>query len=126
MRARRLRTRLTWAWWLIMPPFAVLVARLDIERACAEPYELLPGAATVPWLAWSIAALYLAAHALLTAACLVTVLHAGTLAPSPRVIRTLWGRQLWMLIVTVLIFVLEYWPVPMWQALGRHVLGCAP
>jgi hypothetical protein len=31
-----------------------------------------------------------------------------------------------MLGVTAAIFVLEYWPVPMWQALGRHVLGCAP
>ncbi|MEO5821270.1 MAG: hypothetical protein ABIT71_12265, partial [Vicinamibacteraceae bacterium] len=102
-----------------MPPFAILVLRLDAERACAAPYELLPAATSIPALAWSIAAVYVAAHALLFAAWLVTAAHADALVPTWQVVRQLWGRQTWMLVVTVLIFVLEYWPVPFWQAVGR-------
>jgi hypothetical protein len=124
--ARAVRTALTWAWWLIMPPFAVLVLRLDVERACAAPYELLPVATSIPMLAWLLAGLYVAAHALLFASWLVTAIHADALVPPLATIRAVWGRQIWMLAVTAAIFVLEYWPVPLWRALGRHVLGCAP
>jgi hypothetical protein len=126
MRSRALRTALTWAWWLIMPPFAILVLRLDAERACAAPYELLPAATSIPALAWLLAGVYVAAHALLFAAWLVTAAHADALVPTRQVVRQVWGRQTWMLVVTAAIFVLEYWPVPLWRALGRHVIGCAP
>jgi len=121
-----LRTALTWAWWPIMPPFAVLVLRLDGERACDSPYELLSAATSIPVLAWLLATIYVAAHAWLFAAWLVTATHADTLVPSLRSVRLLWGRQAWMLAVTAAIFVLEYWPVPLWRAFGRHVIGCAP
>jgi hypothetical protein len=120
------RTALTWAWWLIMPPFAVLVLRLDAERACAAPYELLPMATAIPALAWLLAALYVAAHALLFAGWLVTAIHADALVPPLGTIRAVWGRQLWMLPVMLGIFLAEYAPVPLWQALGRHVIGCRP
>jgi hypothetical protein len=126
MTSRTVRTALTWAWWLIMPPFAILVLRLDVERACAAPYELLPAATSIPMLAWLLAAIYVAAHALLFAGWLVTAVHADALVPPLATIRAVWGRQVWMLVVTAAIFVLEYWPVPLWRALGRHVLGCAP
>ncbi len=121
-----LRTALTWAWWLIMPPFALLVLRLDGERACAAPYELLPSATAIPALAWLLAALYVAAHALLVAGWMATSLCADALVPAAATVRLIWGRQTWMLGVTAAIFVLEYWPVPLWQALGRHVVGCLP
>jgi hypothetical protein len=120
-----LRTALTWAWWLIMPPFAVLVVRLDAERACAAPYELLPTATAIPVLAWLLATLYVAAHALLFAGWLATSFCADALVPARSAVRRIWGRQTWMVVVTAAIFVLEYWPVPAWQALGR-VCGCAP
>ena len=126
MVALTIRTTLTWSWWLIMPPFALLVLRFDAERACAAPYELLPTAGAIPALAWLLAALYVAAHALLVAGWLVTAIHSDALVPPLGTIRAVWGRQTWMLAVTVAIFVLEYWPVPAWQALGRHVIGCLP
>jgi len=126
MTSSAIRTALTGAWWLIMPPFAMLVLRLDAERACAAPYELLPTATAIPALAWILAALYVAAHALLFAGWLVTAIHADALVPPLGTIRAVWGRQTWMLVVTAAIFVLEYWPVPLWQALGRYVVGCTP
>jgi hypothetical protein len=126
MMAVTIRRALTWAWWLIMPPFALLVVRLDAERACAAPYDLLPTATAVPALAWLLAALYVAAHAWLVAGWLVTAIHADALLPPLGTIRAVWGRHIWMLGATVAIVVLEYWPVPLWRALGRHVIGCAP
>ena len=126
MTSAAVRTTLTWAWWAIMPPFSLLVLRLDAERACAAPYELLPTATAIPALAWLLAALYVGAHALLFASWLVTAIHADAVLPPLATIRAVWGRQMWMLVVTAAIFVLEYWPVPLWQALGRHVVGCAP
>ena len=126
MAARRIRGWLTAAWWCVMPPFAALVARLAFERACAAPYELLPAASSVPALAAALAALYVAAHALLAVAWLVTAIHADTLAPAPRSVRALWGRQTWMLVATIAVFAVEYAPVPVLRVLGRHVAGCLP
>jgi hypothetical protein len=120
------RRRLTAAWWLIMPPFALLVLRLGSERACAAPYELLPAATSIPAVAWLLAALYVAAHGWLFAAWLGTAIEADALVPPLRTVRQIWGRQTWMVVATAAIFVVEYWPVPLWRALGRHVFGCGP
>lgn len=124
MAVAAVRTALTWAWWLIVPPFAALVLRLSAERACAAPYELLPDATAIPALASMLAALYVAAHALLIASWLVTAVHADALLPPIRTIRAVWGRQTWMLFVIATLVVMEYWPVVFWRVIGRTV-GCA-
>ena len=124
MTAGRLRRALAWSWWLVMPAFAALVLRLLVERMCAAPYELLPSVTTVPLLAWALSGLYLAAHAWLAAAWLVTALHADRMLPPWRVVREVWSGRLWVIWLTLAIFALEYGPIPLWRVLGRGVLRC--
>ena len=124
MSAGRLATTLRWSWWLVMPAFAVLVVRLDVERMCARPYELLPAATTQPSIAWALSTLYVAAHAWIAAAWLATALHADAILPSWQRARELWDGRAWLLWTTAAIFVLEYWPIPIWRALGRAIPGC--
>jgi hypothetical protein len=124
MNAGSLRRALDWGWWLVMPAFALLVLRLDLERICAAPYELLPTVTTVPLFAWALSGLYLAAHAWVAAAWLVTALHADRMLPRWRIVRGLWGVRIWMIWLTLAIFALEYAPIPMWRIIGRRVLNC--
>jgi hypothetical protein len=124
MNAGPLRRALDWSWWLVMPAFAALVLRLDVERACAAPYELLPEITTVPLFAWALSALYLAGHAWLGAAWLVTALHADRMLPPWRSVRAYWIGRTWAIWLTLAIFALEYAPIPVWRILVRSVLRC--
>jgi hypothetical protein len=56
------------AWWMVCPPFALLVARFSYERACLNPYELLQPIMRHQSGAVLVAAIYLAAHVWLVAA----------------------------------------------------------
>jgi hypothetical protein len=106
-----------------MPPFAALVARLAFERICAAPYELLPTLTRLPQVAWGLAALYVAAHAWLAAAWLVTIEETGALIPGLPAVRTAWRGRLPLLLVACAIFAIEYAPIPIWKAIGR-TLSC--
>jgi hypothetical protein len=125
-RADRASTWLRRTWWLVMPPFAGLVLRLVFERACAAPYELLPSLTSVPALASLVAALYLAAHAWMVAALLFTIERSGSLVPAIAGIRRIWQGRLTPLTLAIVLFAIEYAPVPFWQAVGQRVLRCGP
>ena len=119
----------TWlwrTWWLLMPPFGALVLRLAFERTCAAPYELLPSLTAVPALAWLFAGLYLAAHAWMAAALLFTIERGGSLVPTRAGIRRLWQGHLIQLTLAIVLFAIEYGPVPLWQAVGQRELRCGP
>jgi hypothetical protein len=57
------------------------------------------------------------------AACLLTIDEAGTVAPSLRFIRQVWGPALNKVVVMAAVFVLEYSPVTLWRWLGAGI-GC--
>jgi hypothetical protein len=122
----RAATWLSRAWWLLMPPFAGLVLRLVSERTCAAPYELLPSLTSIPALAWLVAGLYLGAHAWLAAAVLFTIERGGSLVPTVAGIRRIWQGHLIQLTLALVLFAIEYGPVPFWQAVGQRVLRCGP
>jgi hypothetical protein len=118
--------RIVWlarGWWLLMPPFALLVARLTVERACAAPYELLPTTTSVPLLAWMLAGLYVGAHAWMAAAYLLTVERTGALIPTISAVRAAWRGQAVKLLLAAAVLATEYAPIPMWRAVGQG-LGC--
>jgi hypothetical protein len=115
----RARVWLARTWWLLMPPFTILVIRLVIERATAAPYDLLPSLTRTPLIAWALAGLYLSAHAWLAAAGLFTIERTGALVPTRAAVRIAWGGDFLKLAAALAIFVLEYAPIPLWQAIGR-------
>jgi hypothetical protein len=43
------------SWWLLFPAFTALTIRLGVERACAQPYDLLPAVTSNPAWAWPLA-----------------------------------------------------------------------
>jgi hypothetical protein len=49
-------------WWAIGPAFVVLVGRFAVDRACADPDNLVPALASRPFVAWTMAAMYVLAH----------------------------------------------------------------
>jgi hypothetical protein len=115
----RARVWLSRTWWLLIPPFAALVIRLTVERATASPTDLLPTLTRTPLIALALAALYLAAHAWLAAACLFTFERTGALAPSPSAVRAAWSGDFLKLVAALAILAIEYAPIPLWQAIGR-------
>jgi hypothetical protein len=114
---------LTSTWWIVCPVFAVLSLRLVAERACADPYELLPAVTANPRWAWPLALVYVAGHLWCLFAYLFTTEVAGTLAPGLAAIKSAWGRnasQVWLMAG---VLALEYAPMSILRLAGAH-LGC--
>ena len=113
--------RLMGLWWAIAPPFAALTVALSRERACAEPYRLLPGVTADPVSAWPIALLYLAAHLWIVAAYLTTIQGTRALIPGPGGIRAVWGNASLKLLFMLVILIVEYLPMTVWRSVGAAV-----
>jgi hypothetical protein len=124
---RRLSARrwLGAAWWPLFPAFAALTARLGIERACGDPYDLLPALTSNPVWAWPMALAYVLAHAWLAVAYGRTALAAGTLAPGAAAWTAAWGRDRYKVGAMAAALVVEYAPMILWRTLGA-TLGCGP
>lgn len=118
LRAALARRRLARLWWLIFPAFTLLTIRLGAERACGQPYDLLPAVTSNPSWAWPLAAVYVLAHGWIVAAYLATAVGAGTLIPSWTRWRTLWGRQGYRVVMMMAALAIEYAPMVWWRWLG--------
>jgi hypothetical protein len=112
------------SWWLLCPSFAALVARLTLERSCADPYFLLPNLMARPTVAWPLAMLYLLGHVWTLAA------YLSPLGERPETTRTrgiplAWPRshalKVWLMTGLLLV---EYAPITLWRMIGR-LSGCA-
>jgi len=106
------------SWWLLFPAFAAVTLRLGVERACADPYDLLPAITSNPAWAWPIAVVYVLAHAWVVTAYVTTTVVAETLRPSRGHWRALWGRELYLIVAMAAALVLEYAPIALWRWLG--------
>ena len=118
------RSWLVLAWWPIVPVFALLVARLVFERACASPYELLPDVTSNSLFAWPLAILYLGVHCWALTAYLVTAGATGTLVPGLTAARSTWGSHWPKIVFIAAVLALEYSPIPFWRLIGQTVLHC--
>ena len=110
-------------WWIVCPAFVVLRLRLVAERACANPYDLLPGVAANPRWAWPLALVYVAGHLWCLFAYLFTTEAAGTLAPGLAAIKSAWGRHAPRVWLMAGVLALEYAPISVSRLVGAH-LGC--
>lgn len=106
------------SWWLLFPVFASLTIRLGVERACAEPYDLLPAVTSNPVWAWPLALVYVLAHLWIAAAFVTTAVGAGTLLPSIAQWRSAWGRHAYKVLAIAAALAVEYAPLAWWQWLG--------
>ena len=106
------------SWWLLFPAFTVVTLRLGLERACADPYDLLPALTSNPAGAWPIALVYVLTHVWTITAYVTTTVVAGTLWPSRVQWRTLWRRDLYTIVAMAAALVLEYAPIALWRWLG--------
>jgi hypothetical protein len=112
------------SWWLLWPAFSVLSLRLGVERACRDPYDLLPVITSDPRWAWPLALVYVLAHIWFVAVYVITVANAQSLAPAMRSWQTCWGRDAIKIALMAVALMIEYAPVPLWKFLGS-VLFCA-
>lgn len=106
------------AWWLVCPAFAALVMRLTFERACADPYNLLPQVMSRPMLAMPVALLYVSAHVWVVAVYLQAATAAGTLWPLRNGSEAILWRERWKAIALVALLAIEYAPVSLWRLFG--------
>ena len=106
------------SWWVIFPCFAALTLRLSVERACSDPYDLLPALMSRPGWAWPLALLYLLAHVWMLAVSLVTVSRAGELRAGTL---RMWGNHAVKLLLMLGVFVIEYAPVSLWRLIGTSL-----
>jgi hypothetical protein len=111
------------SWWIVFPLFALLAVRLAAERACGDPYDLLPGITSTPIYAWPLAAVYVAAHVWLLALYLSLVARTQQLLPSLGVIRTAFDRSVGKVFLMLIAFAVEYAPMPLWRFVGS-ILRC--
>jgi hypothetical protein len=58
-------------WWVLFPPFTILVCRFSFERGCRDPYELLRPIMQHQAGALTVAAVYVGAYAWFLAAVLL-------------------------------------------------------
>lgn len=112
-------------WWGVFPCFAALVIRLTMERACADPYELLPALSSRPWFAWPIALVYVLAHAWIVGVYLVTVAETNAIVPAWSDWRAIWAGGTRKLLLMLAVFAIEYAPIAVWRVVGE-ALQCAP
>jgi hypothetical protein len=108
-------------WWVLFPCFTVLSGRLIQERACADPYDLLPGLTSNPLWAWPLAVMYVLAHVWTLAAYLVTVKRANTVIPAVHIVRTLWGRDTPKVFMMAAVLFLEHLPLSLWRMIGMSL-----
>lgn len=123
IRRDRIAPWLQLTWWLLFPAFLWLVVLLTVERACGDPYDLLPALTSNPGWAWPIALLYVLVHLWVLAAYLVTVSHAQEILPEASVFVEVWGRNGVKLVLTIAALVLEYSPSIVSRLLAT-ALGC--
>jgi hypothetical protein len=120
----RLETLTSRAWWIVFPPFALLVGRLTFERACADPYSLVQSLASRPAAAWPLALLYVAAHVWLIVVYLRTVARTDALWPSLAEFRAIQGTDVIKAILMAIVLAIEYSPVSFWRLVGEA--ACTP
>jgi len=108
-------------WWLLFPSFTVLTVRLDVERACADPYDLLPALASEPAWAWPVALVYVLAHFWAVAAYLLTVSRTQEMVPPVRAWQSVWGTEVAKPIVMAAVLIAEYVPVQVWRLIGTSL-----
>jgi hypothetical protein len=111
------------SWWLLFPAFTALTIRLGVERACAEPYDLLPAVTSNPAWAWPLALLYVLAHVWIAAAFASTAAAVGSSIPSIAQWRASWGREAYKVLAIVGALAIEYAPLAWWQWLGTALCG---
>ena len=119
-----LETLTTRTWWIVFPPFALLVGRLTFERACADPYGLLQPLTSWAAAAWPIAMLYVAAHVWLIIVYLWTVSRTDTLLPGPADLGAVHGPGVLQPLLMAIVLVVEYSPVSFWRLVGAA--ACTP
>lgn len=113
------RTVLSRTWWAICPLFILLTARLAVDRACRDPYNLVPALAARPLAAWGMAAIYVLAHVWLLAAYLQAAVAASSLLPSIGAVQRIWGREAWKPWLLVAAMAVEYAPLALFRAACR-------
>jgi len=106
------------AWWLLFPCFTALAVRLAVERACSDPYDLLPALASNPLWGWLIAIIYVTSHLWIIAVYILTASVSDSLLPSRSAFRGFWGTDAVKILLMLSAFVLEYLPVTLWQLAG--------
>jgi hypothetical protein len=123
IRRDRLETWLMRSWWVLFPSFTALTVRLAVERACADPYDLLPALTSHPGWVWSVALVYVFAHLWVLSAYLVTVSRVQEVLPGVSGFRAVWGAGALKLLLMVGILAMEYSPSIVWRPMAT-VLRC--
>jgi hypothetical protein len=122
--ADHVRRWLLWSWFAALPASALVVAAFVRERACADPYALLPAVAARPAAAYAVAAAYVGGHVWLAAAWLVTLDRSGRLVPGPGDVRRVWGTRWYAPASVLAVVALEQIPPGLWRAAGRWLGLC--
>ena len=108
-------------WWVVFPCFAVLTARLAVERTCGDSYQLLSQVTSRASLGWVLAAVYVSAHWWLLAVYLVTVRRTQMLLPTIQDARRMWGNQWTKVLLLLAALIVEYAPMAIWRAIGARL-----
>jgi hypothetical protein len=106
-------------WWPIGPAFALVTTRFAIDRACGDPYYLVPTLASRPLVAWMVAAVYVLAHIWLLLAYLDAARTTASLLPTYDAVNGMWGRHLWKPALLVVATAIEYAPMALFRAAAR-------
>jgi hypothetical protein len=105
-------------WWIVFPPFALLVGRLTYERTCADPSRLLLALTSSPTTAWPIALLYVVAHVWLLVVYVRVVARTNSLAPSLADLCAIEGTEVLKILLMTVVLALEYSPLSLWRMIG--------
>jgi hypothetical protein len=111
-------------WWVLFPPFAILVCRFSFERGCRDPYELLQPIMQRQAGALLVAAIYVGAYLWVLAAGTLTIRLTQSAVSLSEQLGLVWGAHRWKVLAMAAALAVEQVPRAVWHWIYRIAGVC--
>ena len=112
------RRALSVAWWILLPPFMLLIGRFAYERACMNPYELLQPVMRTQAGALAVAGVYVGAYVWVVVAGVLTA-RAASRSTLRAAWSSVWGTESFKVVTMAGALALEQVPRALWAWIYR-------
>jgi len=116
---------LEYSWWLVWPLFAVTVLMASVDRACGESSDVLGAWSAQSAVAWSIAAIWIAAHIWFGCVLALASAQAEALEQILASVKEVWPGSLGKIYLMGGLLLLTYLPAALLRLAG-DLVSCRP
>lgn len=113
------------SWWLVWPLFGATVLAASVDRACGESSAVLAAWTAQSTVAWSIAAIWIAAHLWFGSVLTLASARAERLEQTLASLKRVWPRSLPKIYLMGGLLLLTYLPAAFLRLAG-DLVSCRP